>query len=77
MEEGERAAWVMRDLKGDEVEVGEDEAEGWYSWREDPEAMSRWDEEDARTVGGTGSDDMAEGYKVMRCCEDGIEELNP
>jgi hypothetical protein len=39
--------------------------------------MSRWDEEDARTVGGTGSDDMAEGYEVMRCCEDGIEELNP
>lgn len=31
VEEGERAAWVMRDLKGDEVEVGEDEAEVWYS----------------------------------------------
>jgi hypothetical protein len=30
VEEGERAAWVMRDLKGVEVEVGEDE-EGWYS----------------------------------------------
>lgn len=25
--------------------------------------MSKWDEEDARTVGGTGNDDMADRYE--------------